>query len=204
MRRSCRRSVPVCASGGGAGCWASASDTVSTVGTARLNAASPRRESALRREITPDAIFSLIANSSLTSTPLTLRTSLHERQLNKPNQKPRTRFPSHSLTPSVALLLTRTATFAARRLPPSGVIRLMSASLIGRLGQALSGYPPRQCRCRSRARASLRTRHQGPPAHIIVADNGQQAAMQDAELLANDSSGNEQRVHPRAGPGSRA
>ena len=39
---------------------------------------------------------------------------------------------------------------------------LMSTSLIGRLGQALSGYPPRQCRCRSRARASLRTRHQGP------------------------------------------
>src|SRR6516164_1779464 len=39
---------------------------------------------------------------------------------------------------------------------------LMSASLIGRLGQALSGYPPPQCRCRSRARASLRTRHQGP------------------------------------------
>src|SRR5204863_5927052 len=36
------------------------------------------------------------------------------------------------------------------------------ASLIGRLGQALSGYPPLQCRCRSRARASLRTRHQGP------------------------------------------
>ena len=36
------------------------------------------------------------------------------------------------------------------------------ASLIGRLGQALSGYPPAQCRCRSRARASLRTRHQGP------------------------------------------
>jgi len=40
--------------------------------------------------------------------------------------------------------------------------RSMSASLIGRLGQALSGYPPVQCRCRSRARASLRTRHQGP------------------------------------------
>jgi len=37
----------------------------------------------------------------------------------------------------------------------------MSASLIGRLGQALSGYLPLQCRCRSRARASLRTRHQG-------------------------------------------
>src|SRR5262249_36627673 len=36
------------------------------------------------------------------------------------------------------------------------------ASLIGRLGQALSDYPPPQCRCRSRARASLRTRHQGP------------------------------------------
>jgi hypothetical protein len=37
-----------------------------------------------------------------------------------------------------------------------------SASLIGRLGQALSGCPPPQCRCHSRARASLRTRHQGP------------------------------------------
>src|SRR5437867_1899893 len=31
-----------------------------------------------------------------------------------------------------------------------------------RLGQALSGYPPAPVRCRSRARASLRTRHQGP------------------------------------------
>jgi hypothetical protein len=39
---------------------------------------------------------------------------------------------------------------------------LTSASLIGRLGQALSGYPPLQCRCRSRARASLRNRHEGP------------------------------------------
>src|SRR5580698_7954825 len=29
-------------------------------------------------------------------------------------------------------------------------------------GQALSVYPPLQCRCRSRARASLRNRHQGP------------------------------------------
>ena len=41
-----------------------------------------------------------------------------------------------------------------------------AASLIGRLGQALSDYPsdypPLQCRCRSRARASLRNRHQGP------------------------------------------
>src|SRR5262249_31514289 len=47
---------------------------------------------------------------------------------------------------------------------PSGssAFRLSTASLIGRLGQALSGYPPLQCRCRSRARASLRTRHQGP------------------------------------------
>src|SRR6516165_11831921 len=41
------------------------------------------------------------------------------------------------------------------------------ASLIGRLGQALSGYLPPQCRCRSRARASLRTRHQGPFHHGI-------------------------------------
>ena len=38
----------------------------------------------------------------------------------------------------------------------------MSASLIGRFGQALSGYPPLQCRCHPRARASLRNRHQGP------------------------------------------
>ena len=29
-------------------------------------------------------------------------------------------------------------------------------------GQALSDYPPLQCRCRSRARASLRNRHRGP------------------------------------------
>ena len=34
------------------GCWASASDTVRTVGdTAKLNAASPKNEKALRREI---------------------------------------------------------------------------------------------------------------------------------------------------------
>ncbi len=38
----------------------------------------------------------------------------------------------------------------------------MVASLIGRWSQALSDYPPLQCRCRSRARASLRNRHQGP------------------------------------------
>ena len=48
------------ASGGDA--WASASDTVNTVtsagAAARLNAASPRRESALRREITSDVLIS--------------------------------------------------------------------------------------------------------------------------------------------------
>ena len=43
----------------------------------------------------------------------------------------------------------------------ASTFRLSTASLIGRLGQALSGYPPLQCRCRSRARASLRNRHQG-------------------------------------------
>jgi hypothetical protein len=33
------------------------------------------------------------------------------------------------------------------------------------------------------------------PAHFIVADDGQHAAMQDAELLANDLSDNEQRFN---------
>src|SRR5262249_11272038 len=37
----------------------------------------------------------------------------------------------------------------------------MSASLIGR-SRSLSDYPPARCRCRSWARASLRTRHKGP------------------------------------------
>ena len=37
-------------------------------------------------------------------------------------------------------------------------------------------------------------RHQAP-AHVIVADDGQHAAMQDAELLANDLPDNEQRFH---------
>src|SRR5262249_44131640 len=41
-------------------------------------------------------------------------------------------------------------------------LEMKSASLIGRLGQALSGYPPTPVRCRSRARASLRTWHKGP------------------------------------------
>ena len=40
--------------------------------------------------------------------------------------------------------------------------RGMSASLIGRLGSVLSSYPPIQCRCLPRVRASLRNRHQGP------------------------------------------
>ena len=38
----------------------------------------------------------------------------------------------------------------------------MSASLIGRPGSSTSDCPPIQCRRRSRARASLRNRHQGP------------------------------------------
>src|SRR3984893_12747903 len=36
------------------------------------------------------------------------------------------------------------------------------SSLIGHLVSSTSDYPPLQCRCRSRARASLRNRHQGP------------------------------------------
>src|SRR5947207_13816513 len=36
------------------------------------------------------------------------------------------------------------------------------ASLIGRLRSSTSDCPPLQRRCRSRARASLRNRHQGP------------------------------------------
>src|SRR5262249_45332856 len=43
-------------------------------------------------------------------------------------------------------------------------------------------------------RSDTRDRHQAP-AHIIVPDDGQQAAMQDAELLANDPPDNEQRSH---------
>src|SRR3974390_1407011 len=41
-----------------------------------------------------------------------------------------------------------------------GPSRNFAASAV--LGQAFSDYPPVQCRCHSRARASLRTRHQGP------------------------------------------
>src|SRR6185503_16469071 len=49
--------------------WASASDAVSTVaGTARANAAvTPRRENAVRREISSDLIFSVIFKSPLSS-----------------------------------------------------------------------------------------------------------------------------------------
>ena len=38
----------------------------------------------------------------------------------------------------------------------------MSASLIGRFGSSAFRLSPPQCQCRSRARASLRNRHQGP------------------------------------------
>src|SRR5260221_13139766 len=47
----------------------------------------------------------------------------------------------------------------------------LSASLIGRLGQALSGYPPLRGQCRSRALASLRTRHQGPCMALFLSRN---------------------------------
>jgi hypothetical protein len=73
VRRRLRRFMrwlppPVCGpafgscSGGASGgdAWASASDTVNTSagGTAMVNPASPRRESALRREITSDVLIS--------------------------------------------------------------------------------------------------------------------------------------------------
>jgi hypothetical protein len=44
-------------------------------------------------------------------------------------------------------------------------VKHFQASLIGQLRSStfrLSGFPPLQCRCRSRALASLRNRHQGP------------------------------------------
>ena len=44
----------------------------------------------------------------------------------------------------------------------SHFVTSMTASLIGRLGSSTSDYPPLQCRCLTRARASLRNRHQGP------------------------------------------
>src|SRR5207244_1180640 len=48
---------------------------------------------------------------------------------------------------------------------------LTAASLIGRQGQALSGHPPLRCQCRSRALASLRTRHQGPCMALSLSRN---------------------------------
>jgi hypothetical protein len=46
------------------------------------------------------------------------------------------------------------------------VFSVMSASLIGRFGSSTSDCPPVQFRCRSRARASLRTRHQALPSWV--------------------------------------
>ena len=59
VRRACRRSVPVIFLPASVPSWASASDTVSTVGAAvRLNAAaSPIRERAFRREITSNSLM---------------------------------------------------------------------------------------------------------------------------------------------------
>ena len=52
------------------GCWASASDTVRTVGAmAKLNAASPRIEKALRREITFASVFSVMSSILCVSPP---------------------------------------------------------------------------------------------------------------------------------------
>ena len=51
-------------------------------------------------------------------------------------------------------LLPRKRTFCAPR--------VMSASLIGRSGSSAFRLPSLRCRCRSRALASLRNRHQGP------------------------------------------
>src|SRR5215472_652667 len=45
-------------------------------------------------------------------------------------------------------------------------VRLKSASLIGRSGSSTSDCPPLQFRCRSRARASLRTRHLALPSWV--------------------------------------
>src|SRR6266702_3228758 len=40
--------------------------------------------------------------------------------------------------------------------------RAIAHARLPRVAAELSDYPPLQCRCRSRARASLRNRHQGP------------------------------------------
>src|SRR5215469_6366779 len=72
-----------------------------------------------------------------------------------------------SSAPAEAALMSANGTKRTCSSRPS-----MSASLIGRQGQALSDYPPLQCRCRSRARASLRNRHQGPFHHGIRGRGG--------------------------------
>ena len=58
--------------------------------------------------------------------------------------------------------MLRSLTAGCGTFAPSTDVRSTAASLIGRQGQALSGHPPLRCQCRSRALASLRTRHQGP------------------------------------------
>ncbi len=50
--------------------------------------------------------------------------------------------------------------------------RATIASLIGRFGSSASDYPPLQCRRRSRARASLRNRHQALPLWDLEDEGG--------------------------------
>src|SRR5262249_29833854 len=80
-------------------------------------------------------------------------------------------------------------TFGTKR--TSRHVSYLSASLIGRLGQALSDYPPVQCRCRSRARASLRTRHQGPFHH---GDSKTRWNNLSGDLAVNVTAGSTRRV----------
>ena len=61
----------------------------------------------------------------------------------------------------VALLVNRPRCRGWAR-PAEAMSAPMSASLIGRLGSSAFRLSPPQCQCRSRARASLRNRHQGP------------------------------------------
>jgi hypothetical protein len=73
---------------------------------------------------------------------------------------------------------------------------LMSASLIGRCGQALSDYPPLQCRCRSRARASLRNRPQGPS---IMGENGNPTDRNSVYAGSSPASASRSRIAGLAG-----
>ena len=75
-------------------------------------------------------------------------------------------------------------------------INRMSAYLIGRLGQVLSGYPPLQCRCRSRALASLRTRHQGPSI-MGFEDEVEQSLARPCREMNGRPSGHTNSPHPR-------